>query len=113
MEAASSTDGNPGVTSIATPRVDEATTDVTTETGAVDVNTGTTAAASAPTSGVQATQGASSTASTSYASFEQLTGLGAKAQQIMEQRAKVMGKTEVVAIAKRAKEQLKKARKSG
>ena len=31
----------------------------------------------------------------------------------MEQRAKVMGKTEVVAIAKRAKEQLKKARKSG
>ena len=30
----------------------------------------------------------------------------------MEQRAKVMGKTEVVAIAKRAKEQLKKARKS-
>ena len=32
---------------------------------------------------------------------------------VMEQRAKVMGKTEVVAIAKRAKEQLKKARKSG
>ena len=32
---------------------------------------------------------------------------------VMEQRAKVMGKTQVVAIAKRAKEQLKKARKSG
>ena len=32
---------------------------------------------------------------------------------VMEQRAKVMGKTEVVAIAKQAKEQLKKARKSG
>ena len=32
---------------------------------------------------------------------------------VMEQRAKVMGKTEVVAIAKRSKEQLKKARKSG
>ena len=32
---------------------------------------------------------------------------------VMEQRAKVMGNTEVVAIAKRAKEQLKKARKSG
>ena len=32
---------------------------------------------------------------------------------VMEQRAKVMGKTEVVAIAKRAKEQLKKAHKSG
>ena len=32
---------------------------------------------------------------------------------VMEQRAKVMGKTEVVAIARRAKEQLKKARKSG
>ena len=32
---------------------------------------------------------------------------------VMEQHAKVMGKTEVVAIAKRAKEQLKKARKSG
>ena len=32
---------------------------------------------------------------------------------VMEQRAKVMGKTEVVTIAKRAKEQLKKARKSG
>ena len=32
---------------------------------------------------------------------------------VMEQRAKVMGKTEGVAIAKRAKEQLKKARKSG
>ena len=32
---------------------------------------------------------------------------------VMEQRAKVMGKTEVVAIAKPAKEQLKKARKSG
>ena len=31
----------------------------------------------------------------------------------MEQRAKEMGKTEDVAIAKRAKEQLKKARKSG
>jgi len=30
---------------------------------------------------------------------------------VMEQRAKVMGKTEVVAIAKRAKEQLKKAHK--
>ena len=30
-----------------------------------------------------------------------------------EQRDKVMGKTQVVAIAKRAKEQLKKARKSG
>ena len=33
--------------------------------------------------------------------------------RVMEQRAKVMGKTEVVAIARRAKEQLKKARKSG
>ena len=33
--------------------------------------------------------------------------------RVMEQRAKVMGKTEVVAIAKRAKEQLKKAHKSG
>ena len=32
---------------------------------------------------------------------------------VMEQRAKVMGKTEVVTIARRAKEQLKKARKSG
>ena len=32
---------------------------------------------------------------------------------VMEQRAKVTGKTQVVAIAKRAKEQLKKARKSG
>ena len=32
---------------------------------------------------------------------------------VMEQREKVMGKTEVVAIAKRAKEQLKKAHKSG
>ena len=32
---------------------------------------------------------------------------------VMEQRAKVMGKTEVVAIARRAKELLKKARKSG
>ena len=32
---------------------------------------------------------------------------------VMEQRAKVMGKTEVVAIARRVKEQLKKARKSG
>ena len=32
---------------------------------------------------------------------------------VMEQRAKVMGKMQVVAIAKRAKEQLKKARKSG
>ena len=32
---------------------------------------------------------------------------------VMEQRAKVMGKTGVVAIASRAKEQLKKARKSG
>ena len=32
---------------------------------------------------------------------------------VMEQRAKVMCKTEVVSIAKRAKEQLKKARKSG
>ena len=32
---------------------------------------------------------------------------------VMEQRAKVMGKTGVVAIARRAKEQLKKARKSG
>ena len=30
---------------------------------------------------------------------------------VMEQRAKVMGKTEVVAIARRAKEQLKKAHK--
>ena len=30
---------------------------------------------------------------------------------VMEQRAKVMSKTEVVAIAKRAKEQLKKAHK--
>ena len=30
-----------------------------------------------------------------------------------EQRAKVMGKTQVVAIAKKAKEQLKKAHKSG
>ena len=32
---------------------------------------------------------------------------------VMEQRAKVMGKTQVVAIAKKAKEQLKKAHKSG
>ena len=32
---------------------------------------------------------------------------------VLEQRAKVLGKTQVVAIAKRAKEQLKKARKSG
>ena len=32
---------------------------------------------------------------------------------VMEQRAKVLGKTAVVAIARRAKEQLKKARKSG
>ena len=32
---------------------------------------------------------------------------------VMEQRAKVMGKTQVVAIAKRAKEVLKKARKVG
>ena len=32
---------------------------------------------------------------------------------VMEQRAKVMGKTQVVAIAKRAKEQLKNAHKSG
>ena len=32
---------------------------------------------------------------------------------VMEQRAKVRGKTEVVAIARRAKAQLKKARKSG
>ena len=32
---------------------------------------------------------------------------------VMEQRAKVMGKTQVVSIAKRAKEALKKARKVG
>ena len=32
---------------------------------------------------------------------------------VMEQRAKVMGKTQVVSIAKRAKESLKKGRKSG
>ena len=32
---------------------------------------------------------------------------------VMEQRAKVMGKTQVVATAKKAKEQLKKAHKSG
>ena len=32
---------------------------------------------------------------------------------VMEQRAKAMGKTQVVAIAKRAKEQLKKAHKRG
>ena len=32
---------------------------------------------------------------------------------VMEQRAKVMGKTQVVSIAKKAKESLKKARKVG
>ena len=32
---------------------------------------------------------------------------------VMEQRAKVMGKTQVVSIAKKAKEALKKARKVG
>ena len=32
---------------------------------------------------------------------------------VMEQRAKVMGKTQVVSIAKKAKEDLKKARKVG
>ena len=32
---------------------------------------------------------------------------------VMEQRAKVMGKTQVVSIAKKAKESLKKGRKSG
>ena len=32
---------------------------------------------------------------------------------VMEQRAKVMGKTQVVSIAKKAKEALKKARKIG